>query len=48
MNAKNIGLNSLSMLFLGAAVEQFHINMWVAAGCAVVGVALQVAYDMLP
>lgn len=48
MSKSNIALNSLSMLFLGVAVEQFHTNLWVAAGCAVMGLAMQIAYDYLP
>ena len=48
MNAKNIALNSLSMLFFGAAVQQFSSNWWIAGGLAVLGILCQVAYDYLP
>ncbi len=48
MNAQNVGLMSLSMLFFAAAAQQFSVNMWIAAGCAIVGIVLQVAYDYLP
>lgn len=48
MDPKNVTLNSLSMLFFGAAVEQFHTNMWLAAVWALIGVVMQIAYDYLP
>jgi hypothetical protein len=48
MNASNIALSTVASALMAEALVVLHTNVWMALGCAIVGIICWVGYDYLP